>query len=73
MALLSTTAAPWLLQIPPTENATFSYSLSEPSTAALMLIGCATLIGYGIVLRLREQKRETNLADVRFTPTRRAA
>jgi hypothetical protein len=38
-----------------------------------MLIGCATLIGYGIVLRLREQKRETNLADVRFTPTRRAA
>jgi hypothetical protein len=74
IALLGAYVGPWLLQIPmPEATSFFKDTLEEPSSRLLMLIGCGTLATYGLMKRLREDRKTLGSTATYSASTRRAA
>ncbi|HEY4234826.1 MAG TPA: hypothetical protein VGM76_15445 [Lacipirellulaceae bacterium] len=74
IALLFASAGPWLLQIPmPEATPIFKDSLAEPSSQLLMLIGCGTLATYGLLKRLRAERKSSAVVPSYSVSKRHAA
>jgi hypothetical protein len=74
VALLGAAVGPWLVELPPPEaTGFFKDSLAEPSSQVLMLIGCGTLVAFGLVKRLRDGRKAAGLSTTYSAPARRAA
>jgi hypothetical protein len=74
IALLGAYVAPWLQQIPmPEATPFFKDSLEEPSSRLLMLVGCATLASYGLLKKLRDDRKTSSQPASYSAPARRAA